>query len=66
MNENLANECPRCGHRPLRGWQDLSDEEREVARRISTHLEPTDPGTTALHRWCTRCWYETRSAPVDT
>ena len=50
--------CPRCGEEPLRTWEELSDDERQVVQRLpdSTFYDASERET--LHRWCTRCWFE--------
>ena len=42
--------CPRCGEGPLKAWYELSEEERELARR----------------RFCTRCWHEEQTGSPRT
>jgi hypothetical protein len=50
--------CPRCEKRGLKHWADLSDEEREVVKRLPASAGYTLDERQATHRWCTRCWYE--------
>jgi len=50
--------CPRCGVSRLRGWQELTEEEREVAKRLPASDDYTAKEREARHRWCTRCWHE--------
>jgi len=50
--------CPRCEKRGLKRWTDLSDEEREVVKRLPLSAEYSLEERKASHRWCTRCWYE--------
>ena len=57
--ESLTERCARCGARPLRSWQELSEEEREVVKRLSASADYTLEERTARHRWCPRCWHET-------
>ena len=52
------NKCPRCGEGRLLGWHSLSDEEREVVRRLPASAEYSFDQRKARHRWCRRCWYE--------
>jgi ribosomal protein S27AE len=59
MNSQDRNRCPRCGEGRLRSWHELSDEEREVVRRLPASADYTQDERTAKHRWCTRCWQET-------
>ena len=57
----MNDKCPRCYEGVLRGWTELSDEEREIVKRLpqSAGLEIEERET--LQRWCTRCWFETTS-----
>ena len=53
-----SNQCPRCETGRIRGWSELNDEEREVAKRLPASKEYSMEERDARHRWCTRCWYE--------
>ena len=54
--------CPRC-HKPgLKSWTELTDEEREVVKRLPASAEYPLSERQSLHRWCTRCWYEEKAA----
>lgn len=56
--------CTRCGAWPLRAWYELSEEEREVVRRLPASSELTLAERAARSRFCTRCWHEeTAGAP---
>ena len=50
--------CPRCGEGQLRAWYELSEEEREVVRRLPASADLSLAERTARGRWCARCWYE--------
>ncbi|MDX6577916.1 MAG: hypothetical protein QOE96_3869 [Blastocatellia bacterium] len=52
------NQCPRCGIGRLRAWNELSDEEREVVRRLPGSAEYFLEVRQRTHRWCPRCWHE--------
>jgi len=66
MSERFGNACPRCGERPLRGWNELSDEERIVARSLAGSADYSPGERETTHRWCTNCWHEeTESEPCD-
>jgi hypothetical protein len=52
------NKCPRCSEGRLQSWDALSDEEREVVRRLPASAEYSLDERKARHRWCNRCWYE--------
>jgi hypothetical protein len=56
-----SNLCPRCGVGRLCAWSELSDEEREVVRRLPASADYSFEARQSTHRWCTRCWYEERS-----
>lgn len=50
--------CPRCAGGPLKAFYELSEEEREMIKRLpASAVDPLD-ARTARHRWCTRCWHE--------
>lgn len=64
--DSTRDPCPRCGHARLRAWDELTAEEREVARRLPASAAFTLDERAARHRWCVRCWYEeTRGARRD-
>ncbi|HVF56639.1 MAG TPA: hypothetical protein VM934_10840 [Pyrinomonadaceae bacterium] len=50
--------CARCGEGFLRAWYELSEEEREVVRRLPGSADFSAGERAARHRWCTRCWHE--------
>ena len=54
-NENL---CPRCHAAPLHSWRELSDDEREVVKRLPRSGAQTLEERIKRNRWCTRCWHE--------
>jgi len=56
MNDSNSK-CPRCGEGRLLGWRVLSEEEREVVRRLPASADYSLDERKATHRWCTRCWY---------
>jgi len=59
--------CPRCGSARLRRFDELSEEEREVVKRLPASADYTATERTATHRWCTTCWYEeSRGRPTLT
>ncbi|HEY3037902.1 MAG TPA: hypothetical protein VGJ66_04150 [Pyrinomonadaceae bacterium] len=55
---NTDSICPRCHEQALRSWNELSDEEREVVKRLPASADYQAADRQATHRWCTRCWYE--------
>ena len=56
-----SNQCPRCDTGRLRAWSELSDEEREVVKRLPASADYSLEVRQSTHRWCPRCWYEERS-----
>jgi hypothetical protein len=50
--------CPRCDQPGLKRWNELSDEEREVVKRLPQPADYSPSERQATHRWCTRCWFE--------
>ena len=58
METQTTNRCPRCGASPLRSWRELTDEERELARRLPLSADYSDEERAARHLFCTRCWHE--------
>lgn len=50
--------CPRCDKRGLKTWSELTDEEREVVKRLPSSAEYQLEQRQQNHRWCTRCWWE--------
>ena len=67
MNNQTHETCPRCGEGRLRDWDQLNDEEQEIARRLPASADYAFNERQATHRWCTNCWYEaTEGAPCET
>ena len=67
MGERFGTKCPRCGEGSLRGWDELSEEERVVARSLPESADYSPGEREAIHRWCANCWFEeTEAAPCDT
>ena len=58
MNKGLNNQCPRCGEGQLKPWSELSDDEREVVKRLPGSADYSDLERQSGHCWCTRCWHE--------
>ena len=57
----ICNECITLCNEIL-----AEDEEREVARRLPGAADYPAAERETTHRWCTRCWYEIQSGPLDT
>ena len=58
-------QCPRCSSERLRSWSELSDEERELVRRLPASADYSLEERKARHRWCNRCWYEESFGPAN-
>lgn len=54
-----SEQCPRCATERLRTWSELSDEERDVVRRLPASADDSLEARQGRHRWCIRCWFET-------
>jgi NMD protein affecting ribosome stability and mRNA decay len=66
MNDQFEMQCPRCGVGRLRPWEELSEEERMVARRMPESMDYSQAEREATHRWCAQCGYEeTENRPFD-
>lgn len=39
-------------------WDELSDEEREVVKRLPGSADYKEAERQKMHRWCPRCWFE--------
>ena len=50
--------CPRCGAGRLRVWYELTDEEREVVKRLPASTGVTLEERAASNLWCAKCWFE--------
>lgn len=57
--------CPRCEKPRLKTWNELTDEEHEVVKRLPLSKDYSLEERQATHRWCTRCWYEDIGAGVQ-
>ncbi|HEV7475759.1 MAG TPA: hypothetical protein VGN90_17015 [Pyrinomonadaceae bacterium] len=55
---NNDGRCPKCGAGTLQTWEELSDDEREVVRRLPGSAAYQFSERRTRHRWCTRCWHE--------
>ncbi|HKP83395.1 MAG TPA: hypothetical protein VJT69_15295 [Pyrinomonadaceae bacterium] len=45
----------------MKTWSELTDEEREVVKRLPAPAEYSLEERQATHQWCTRCWYENKA-----
>jgi hypothetical protein len=45
----------------MQTWDELNADEREVVKRLPASAEYSAAERQAMHRWCTRCWYESNS-----
>lgn len=55
---NNDNRCTRCGEGRIKSWAELSDEEREVVKRLPGAADYDATELETMPQWCTRCWYE--------
>jgi hypothetical protein len=55
---NSEHRCPRCHAERMSTWDELSDEEREVVKRLPGSADYKEAERQKMHRWCPRCWYE--------
>lgn len=56
----MNKKCPKCYEGVLRGWHELSEDEREVVKRLPASADYEAAERESLHQWCTRCWFESR------
>ncbi len=52
---NPETVCPKCGHRKLKTWNDLSEDEKIIAKRV-TDAEDFSIKDLKLMTFCVRCW----------
>jgi hypothetical protein len=50
--------CTRCGEGTIKSWSELTDEEREVVKRLPGAADYEEADPQSMPQWCTRCWYE--------
>ena len=55
---NTESRCPRCHEGVMRTWEELSDEEQEVVKRLPAAADYAVAERQRTHLWCTRCWHE--------
>ena len=55
---NTGKRCHLCHEGVMRKWDELSDEEREVVKRLPGSADYEAVEREAMHQWCTRCWHE--------
>ena len=66
MTDEPEDRCPRCSAARLRAWDELTDDEREVVRRLPASADAPLAERAARRRWCVRCWHEEAdAAPRD-
>jgi hypothetical protein len=58
---SYEDKCPRCGEGRLKPWAELTDEEREVVKRLPGAVEYS-AAERQTHLWCTKCWFESTGA----
>jgi hypothetical protein len=57
QNKVMRNRCSRCEGVTCT-WDELTDEQREVVKRLPSSAHYEEAERQLLHRWCTRCWNE--------
>lgn len=57
----MNQKCPKCYEGVLLDWNELSDDEREVVKRLPGSADYEKEERESLHQWCTRCWFEVMS-----
>lgn len=62
----MNKKCPKCYEGVLRSWHELSEDEREILKRLPGSADYNRAERESLHRWCTRCWHEQRSSETET
>lgn len=55
---NNDKRCPRCGEGQIKSWSELTDEEREVVKRLPSTAGYEAAEMETMAQWCTRCWYQ--------
>ena len=66
MRDEPDELCPRCFAARLRARGELTEEEREVVRRLPRSADTPLDERAARRRWCVRCWHEeTDCGPRD-
>ncbi|HKP35952.1 MAG TPA: hypothetical protein VJT71_03770 [Pyrinomonadaceae bacterium] len=61
---NFDSKCKRCDWGTLKPWDELDDEQKEVALRLPGSMDMPLDERKIRNRWCTRCWYEDRGDEV--
>jgi 23S rRNA maturation mini-RNase III len=52
------DKCPRCHEGRMHRWDELTDDEQEIVRRLPESADYTAAERAVRHTWCTRCWFE--------
>jgi hypothetical protein len=55
---NDDKRCARCGEGRMKPWSELTEDEREVVKRLPAAAEYKAEERQSMHKWCTRCWNE--------
>ena len=64
MEESAIAKCPKCGCHRFREWDRLTDDEKFIAERLPASADHT-PKQRRRHRFCTRCWHESKDTAAD-
>ena len=57
---DTAKRCHKCHEGVMRNWDELSDEERELVKRLPGSADYKAAERESMHQWCNRCWHESR------
>ncbi|MBP7416538.1 MAG: hypothetical protein KA831_07785 [Pyrinomonadaceae bacterium] len=49
--------CPRCGSAKMKSWDELTEEQQMLARKLPLSAE-YEHAARKRNRFCTRCWFE--------
>ena len=55
----------RVGQELAFAYPELTDEQREMVKRLPLSASYPLEERKATHRWCTRCWYEAVDTPTN-
>lgn len=62
---DVHENCPRCMLPGMKTWDQLTEEEQFLALRLPASADFT-PEERKKHRFCTRCWFESRNDRTET
>ena len=65
FNMNAPQTCPRCDKRGMKSWSELTDEEREVVKRLPLSANYSLEERRATHRWLSVASLSVRRSPMQ-